>query len=111
MFLSVGYCGSLVSFFAVNVYPSVPKSFEDMAKFMKSENLKEAICCNHILKSMKESSLDSFKLFTDPAYVGKILIYVHDLINSTKLLWFYPHVVLQSAPIPQQFYEGNVESE
>ena len=59
-----------MAFFSVNVYPSIPKTNEDMARFVVEEDLMVDFCCSHILDSMQKSTLDSFGTLSSPERVS-----------------------------------------
>ncbi len=61
LIVSTGYSSSLVSFFSINVYPSTPRTFADIAELVDEKDLKVHVCCQHIIDAIRESSLDSFK--------------------------------------------------
>ena len=67
--ITAGYSSTLVSFYSVDVYPSVPESFEDIAEYVVERDLLAHICCVHIKHAMKGSSLPSFQTLTDPKRV------------------------------------------
>ncbi len=65
LILAAAYSGSLVSFFSVDVFPPVPKTVDDIAALVQEKDLKVRVCCRHINESMKDSTLDAFKILND----------------------------------------------
>ncbi len=70
MVLTASYSGALISFFSVEVYPSPPQTFDDLAKVVQEDNLKVQVCCPHIRELMAESNMESFKIMTAPDKVS-----------------------------------------
>ncbi len=68
--LTVAYSGALISFFSINVYPSVPKTPDDMVQFVKENDARVSFCCANIAASLKKSNLESFKFLTAPERVS-----------------------------------------
>ncbi len=61
--LTLWYSGALISFLSVSVRPTPPDNFQELSKEVAENNWSMALCCTHIILALKESSLDSFKLF------------------------------------------------
>ncbi len=62
MVITAAYSGALISFFSVEVYPTPPQTFDDLAKIVQEENYNVQICCDHIEAIMKSSNMESFKI-------------------------------------------------
>ncbi len=65
MIVAMGYSSALISFFSINVYPSVPKTPEDMAKFVEKNDLNITFCCGVVGSTMRRSNVDSYKYLAD----------------------------------------------
>ncbi len=68
--LTAAYSGSLISFFSVKVFPSMPRTIDDMAKFVMDNDLNVHVCCKHINDTMMDSSSDSFITMTEEERVS-----------------------------------------
>ncbi len=64
LILTSAYCGSLISFLSIEVYPDPPDTFDEVAKEVRDRDLKVSVCCHEGIEAIKQSSLESFKTLT-----------------------------------------------
>ncbi len=71
MVLAYAYSGSLISFFSVEVYPTPPTTFDEIADIVEHKDLNVHVCCLHIQEAMRVSSMKSFRTMMQPDRVSK----------------------------------------
>ncbi len=66
--LTSAYCGSLISFLSIEVYPDPPNTFDEVATEVINRDLNVAVCCQEVIEVLGESSLQSFQTMTPRVY-------------------------------------------